>query len=130
MLATLRRPPPRGSAQSYVLQALLLRKDQIEYMRTRAIVQALVNKDAADDALKSYSEAQMPYLVGIKRTDRSQHISKLMSEVSRGPMAVSPVMQKQVKSKLKHRVVAREQVSQEEQLASTRRITKKIGGFL
>ena len=129
MLATLRKPPPRGSAQAHVLQALLLRKDQIEYMRTRAIVQALVNKDAADEALKNYSETQMPYLSRIKKDDRSQHIKRLMSEVARGPMAITPVMQKQVKSKLKTRVVERNQTSTEEQVAVHRRISKKLGGF-
>lgn len=130
MLATLRSPPPRGSAQAYVLQALLLRKDQIEYSRTRALVQAIVNKDAADDALKSYSEVLMPYLVRIKREDRNQHIKRLMDEVARGPMSITPVMQKQVRSKLKTRVVERDQVPTEEQLATTRRITKKLGGFM
>lgn len=129
MLATLRRLPPRGSAQSYVLQALLLRKDQIEYSRTRALVQAIVNKDAADEALKSYSEAQMPYLVRIKRDDRNQHIKRLMAEVARGAMSITPVMQKQVKSKLKTRVVERDQVSKEEQLQTARRISKKVGGY-
>ncbi len=99
-------------------------------MRTKALVQAIVNKDAADDALKSYGDAQMPYLSRIKRDDRNQHIKRLMSEVSKGPLAIAPVMQKQVKSKLKHRVVERDQVSKEEQLAATRKISKKIGGFI
>lgn len=129
MLATLRSPPPRGSAQAYVLQALLLRKDQIEYMRTKAIVQAIVNKEAADEALKSYSETVMPYLSRIKKDDRSQHIKRLMAEVARGPMAIAPVMQKQVKSKLKTRVVERDSSSQEEQVAVQRRIAKKLGGY-
>jgi len=127
MLATLRRPPPRGSVQAYVLQALLLRRDQVEYTRTRAIIQATINKDAADEALKVYRDTLMPYLSRIQKSDRNQHIKHLMDEVARGPMSIAPVMQKQVKSKLKTRHVAR---SAEEELASTRRITKKIGGHL
>lgn len=123
----MRRPPPRGSVQAYVLQALLLRRDQIEYFRTRALIQSIINKDAADDALKSFRDVLMPYMVRIQQTDRSQHIKYLMDEVARGPMSIAPVMQKQVKSKLKTRHVAR---SAEEELASTRRITKKIGGLL
>lgn len=113
--------------QSYVLQALLIRKDQIEYMRTRTIVQAIVNKDAADDALKSYREVQMPYLSRIQKNDRGQHIKKLMEEVARGPIGITPVMPKQVRSKLKTRVIQR---TKEEQLAQDRRISKKIGGIL
>ncbi len=130
MLATLRSPPPRGSAQALVLQALLLRKDQIEYMRTKAIVQAIVNKDAADETLKSYSETVMPYLTRIKRDDRNQHIKRLMSEVARGPMSIAPVMQKQVKSKLKTQVVQRDSNQQEEHVAATRRFSKRLGGYM
>lgn len=125
MLATLREPPPRGSVQSYVLQALIIRKDQIEYMKTRALVQALVNKEAADGALKEYSDAQMPYLPKIKKDDRSRHIGKLMEEVGRGAFSISPVMQKRVKSKMKTKVVQRS----EERLSQDRRLHKKIGGL-
>lgn len=96
-------------------------------MRTRAIVQAVVNKDAADDGLKNYADTLMPYMARIKKDDRSQHIKRLMEEVKRGPMSITPVMQKQVKSKLKTRVVER---STEEQVAATRRISKKLGGFM
>lgn len=96
-------------------------------MRTRAVIQSIINKDAADEALKGFRDTLMPYLVRIQKSDRNQHIKHLMDEVARGPMAIAPVMQKQVKSKLKTRHVAR---SAEEELASTRRITKKIGGLL
>ena len=109
------------------MQALLIRKDQIEYYRTRAVVQAMVNKEAADEALKNYRDAQMPYLVGIQKTDRSQHIQRLISEVARGPMAITPVMQKQVRSKLKARVVQR---TDEERVEFDRKLAKRIGGFL
>lgn len=126
MLATLRKPPPRGSAQAYVLQALLIKEDQIEYQRTRAIVQAITNKDAAEEALKSYRDAQMPYLARIQKNDRADHIKRLMSEVARGPMAITPVMQKQVKSKLKTRHVTRG----EEEVERSRRVGRKIGGIL
>jgi hypothetical protein len=91
------------------------------------LIQTVINKDAADEALKSFRDVLMPYLPKIQKDDRSQHIKRLMSEVARGPMSITPVMQKSVKSKLKTRHVTR---SAEEELASTRRITKKIGGFL
>jgi hypothetical protein len=97
-------------------------------MRTRAIVQAVVNKDAADEGLKNYSDHLMPYLVRIKKDDRQQHIKRLMDEVKRGALQVTPVMQKQVKSKLKTKVVEREQY-EEERVAATRRITKRLGGY-
>lgn len=122
---TLRRPPPRGSVQSYVLQALLIRKDHIEYTRTRAIIQAVINKDEANTALEVYRDTQMPYLPKVKKVDQQQHIKRLMSEVARGPMAITPVMQKQVRSRLKTKVIQRT----EEQVENSRRISRKIGGF-
>lgn len=124
---TLRRPPPRGSAQAYVLQALLIRRDHIEYTRTRAIVQAIVNKDEANKALDLYRDTQMPYLPRVKNSERQEVIKRLMSEVAKGPMAITPVMQKQVKSKLKTRVIQR---SAEERLESSRRMAKKMGGLI
>lgn len=96
-------------------------------MRTRAIVQALVNKDSADEALKAYRDTQMPYLPRIQKDDRQQHIKHLMDEVARGPIGITPVMTKQVRSRLKTKVIQR---SEEEHLAQSRRISKKIGGIL
>jgi len=125
---TLRRPPPRGSLQSHVLQALLIRKDQIEYMRTRALVQALVSKDDAQKALDDYRDAQMPYLPGVQKNERQNHIKNLMSEVARGAIGITPIMPKQVRSRLRTKIVQR--ATQEEQLAQSRRISKKIGGIL
>lgn len=127
MLATLREPPPRGSAQSYVLQALVIRKDQIEYMRTRALIQTLYDKEKANEALKDYREAQMPYYRKNQQDDRQRHIKLLMQEVSRGPIGIAPVMTKQVKSKLRQKVIQR---SSEEQLAQSRRVSNKIGGIV
>lgn len=116
--------------QAYVLQALLIRKDQIEYSRTRVIVQAMVtkaNQEAVDAALKDYRDAQMPYLRRVQNDDRSRHIKKLMEEVARGPIGITPVMQKRVSSKLKTRVVQR---TEEERLESSRHLSKKLGGHL
>lgn len=96
-------------------------------MRTRAVVQALVNKDAADEALKAYRDAQMPYLPRVQKDDRQRHIRLLMEEVARGPIGITPVMPKQVRSRLKTKVIHR---SEEEQLAQSRRISKRIGGIL
>lgn len=90
------------------------------------MVQATVNKEAADKALAEYRDAQLPYLPKVQQTDRSMHIKKLMEEVGRGEMSITPVMQKRVKSKMKHKVVQRD----EDQLAQMNRIARKIGGIV
>lgn len=69
----------------------------------------------------------MPYLPRVKNSERQEVIKRLMSEVAKGPMAITPVMQKQVKSKLKTRVIQR---SAEERLESSRRMAKKMGGLI
>lgn len=126
LLATLREPPPRGSVQAYILQALLIRKDQIEFLKVRAMVQATVNKEAADKALAEYRDAQLPYLPKVQKNDRSMHIKKLMEEVGRGEMRITPVMQKQVKSKMRHKVIQRN----DERFVQANRIAKKVGGIV
>lgn len=108
-----------------VLQALLIRKDQIEYLKNRAIIQALVDKEKAQEALDAYRDSQFPYFQKIQRDQRSEHIKRLAAEVQRGPLAVTPLVQKRVRSKLKTRVVERE-----ETLEDSRRLSRKISGYL
>lgn len=93
----------------------------------QAIVLGGKDHSVANKALEEYRDTQMPYLPRIQSNDRQQHIKKLMSEVARGPISITPVMQRQVRSKLKTRVVQR---SEEEQLAASRRLSRKIGGIL
>lgn len=109
------------------MQALILKRDRIEYAKTRALLQGIVNKEAADGALKEYLHAQMPYLARAQKDERQQHIKRLVDEVARGPMRVTPVMTKQVKSRLKSRVVQR---SAEEQSALAKNVSKRIGGYV
>jgi hypothetical protein len=110
----------------FVLQALIIKKDHIEYMKTRVLAQALVNKEATDKALDEYRDLQMPYLARQKKDERSEHIKQLMSEVNKGALTVTPVMQKRVTSKMHTKVVKRS----EEHVASANRVTKKLGGVL
>ncbi len=121
------KPPPRGSVQEYVLQELILHRDRIDYLKTRAIIQSVYEREKADEALKEYKDAQFPYLQKIQGEDRRQHIQKLMSEVGRGALQITPVVQKRVTSRLKTRIVQR---SQEEQRESERKLSKKLGEFL
>jgi hypothetical protein len=116
MLATLSRPPPRGSLQEAVLQALLIKKGQIEYLRTRAIVQAIVNHEEAESALLAYRSAALPYLERVEERTKKEHLARLLKEIDRGPLSVTPIMQPRVGSKLRAR--ARGEIS------------KKIGGYL
>jgi len=90
------------------------------------MVQATVNKEAADKALADYRDAQLPYLPKVQKNDRSMHIKKLMEEVGRGEMRITPVMQKQVKSKMRHKVIQRDDA----RATQANRIAKKVGGIV
>ena len=128
LLATLKAPPPRGSVQSYILQALLLKREQIDYMRTRAIVQALVNKEAGQAAMDLLREVQFPYFKATQQRDREHHIKKLMDEVSKGPLVITPHIEKRVRSRLKTRVLQR---TASERADSANRISRKLSqGYL
>lgn len=110
------------------MQALLIKKDQIEYAKTRAIIQGVVNGEKAQEALDEYRDLQFPYFQKMQKVQRSSHIKQLMDEVKRGGLVITPVGQpKRVKSKLKTRVVER---ANDEQVEVMRRVSKKIGSYL
>lgn len=91
----------------------------------KAVVQAVVNHEAAQEALDSFREAQIPYYESQQKKHRSEHIKKLMEEVNKGPIKITRVYGKpNVKSALRTRVVKRERV-QNERLS---RLSKKMGG--
>lgn len=126
MLATLREPPPRGSVQDIILQALIVKKDQIEYAKTKVIVQTLFDKEKAQEALEEYRDLQFPYYQGVQRKEREANIKRLMAEVTQGAMTVTPLWSPKVKSKLKTKVIER---SPEEQVEVGKRLSKRLGGF-
>lgn len=102
-----------------------MRRDQSEYWKVKAIVQAVVNHEAAQEALDSFREVQIPYYEGQQKKQRAEHIKKLMEEINRGPLQITRVYGKPgVKSSLRTRVVKRERV-QNERLS---RLSKKMGG--
>jgi hypothetical protein len=132
MLATMSEPPPRGSLQESVLQVLLVRLDQVDYAKTRALVTAIINasKEGIDETQKeldAYRDLQFPYYKNIQKTERSDHIKRLQQEVARGPLVVTAMPEKRMKSKLKTRVVER---MTPEQRATSRRLSKKLGRLM
>jgi hypothetical protein len=127
MLATLREPPPRGSIKEALLQALIVRRDQIEYTKTRALVQAFINHEEAQKGLDTYRDALFPYFQKQQKDQRQSHIQRLIAEVSRGPLSVTPIEQRKARSKLKTRIVER---SKDEAVEATRRLSKRIGGYV
>lgn len=119
-------PPPRGSLQDIVLQALLIRKDQIEYAKTRAIVQAIFDKEKSQEALDQYRDAQFPYYQKLHRKERDEQVKQLQDWVGRGSISVTPLWNKKARSKLKTKVIERDKADRVE---ATRRVSRKMKGY-
>lgn len=110
--------------QAHILQALFIAREQIDFYRTRALIKALVDKEHLQEAFDDYRNAIFPFYSKMQDVDRQQHIKRLISEVGRGALAVTPLSTPKVKSKLKTKVVQRP----DEMAQATRRVARKIGG--
>jgi ACT domain-containing protein len=122
----LHEPPPRGSLQDIVLQALLIRKDQIEYAKTRAIVQAIYDKENAQTALDQYRDAQFPYYQKLNRQEKDDRIKQLKEWIGQGSMTIRPLWAKKAKSRLKTKALSRDPADRAE---ATRRVSRKMKGY-
>lgn len=65
--------------------------DVIDYLRTRALVAAIVDKDKAQEALDNFRDNRIPYYKASKQRDKEHHIKRLMGEVGRGALSIKPV---------------------------------------
>jgi hypothetical protein len=112
LLQTLRAPPPKGSLRELVLTLLIIKKEQIEYQKVRALAQAIVDQKAGVEAFADYSEAAFPWKKTQKKRDSAQFIDFLNEEIKRGPISIDLTKQeKKVVSKLRTKMVQAEQVS-------------------
>ena len=107
LLASLREPPPTGSLQESVLLLYVLKKEQIEHARTRALAQAIVSKDKGKEVFDDYMKTAFPWLEAQKKNTHTDVIKALNAEVKRagaGGMGIRPLWQapKQSKRKTKH----------------------------
>jgi hypothetical protein len=107
MLATLREPPPVGSLREALLISLWLQKEQMEFAQTFAIIQTMVNKDKAKEALEDYRKARFPWIESSKNKQKAEDIKKLMEEIKRGALAIAPMASPKLRSRLKTRIVQR-----------------------
>lgn len=108
--------------------ALMLKIDQIEFCKTKAIVQAVVGADEAQKALDAYREVRMPYLEKVKERDKEKHVKMLMNEILKGPLAISPIFtEKKVKSRMKTLVAEK---MTPDQRAALNRLSNKFGRVL
>lgn len=86
---------------------LILKKEQIESYKLRALAQAIINKEKGPDAFTEFREASFPWIKTQQKRDQAAHIKILEAEVRRGVLGVTPLVDntRQVRSRLKTKVV-------------------------
>jgi hypothetical protein len=100
---------------------LILKKDEIDLHRTRALLQSVINKEAGPEAFKELFSAAFPWVKIAKKREESEIIQRLQEEIKRGPLAVF-VSQDTFRSRLK----AKKVVNREEAAPLIARLTNKL----
>ncbi len=89
----------------------MIRRDIVDMVKTKAIVQSIVKQEAGKEAWEGYFKEAFPWVATAQTMERQDHIKKLMSEVRRGPIKVTQVFdaQKTMRSRLRTKVIERRQ---------------------
>jgi hypothetical protein len=88
----------------------VLKKEQIEHSRLRALAQAIINKEKGKDVFDEYMKVAFPWLETAKQRDKTNHVRILMEEVKKGTLGIKPLWQEtKMRSRLRTRVVEREE---------------------
>jgi hypothetical protein len=86
----------------------VLKKEQIEHARLRALAQAVISKDKGKEAFDEYMKVAFPWLATTKRREKDDHLKVLFAEVKKGGLSIKPLWEEKMRSRLKHRVVERD----------------------
>lgn len=109
----------------------VLKKEQIEHVRLRALAQAIVDKDQGKEVFEEYMQVAFPWLKTQKKRDVDEHMRLLNEEVKRGGLEViQPLwMKDKVRSRMKTRVVEREAATPADQTRMNR-VYDKLGRII
>lgn len=105
----------------------VLKKEQIEHARLRALAQAIIAKDKGKEVFDEYMRVAFPWLETKKRREKDDHIKVLLEEVKKGGLSIKPLWQEKMHSRLKHRVVEREKVPVVRSKAEQDRLYARLG---
>ena len=86
----------------------VLKREQVEHVRLRALAQAIINKEKGPEVFDEYMKIAFPWLESKKQREKSDHVQILMDEVKKGGLAIKPLWQEQkIRSRMKTKVVER-----------------------
>lgn len=84
----------------------VLKKEQVEHARLRALAQAIIAKEKGKEVFDEYMKVAFPWLETQKSRDKEDHVRILMEEVKKGALGIKPLWQDQpMRSRMKTLVV-------------------------
>lgn len=86
---------------------LLMKLENIEHARTRALAQILIDQEAGSKAFEEYMKIAFPYMEASKSRDKAEVMKAMNEFIKAGPIGVRPLPMPKMRSKLKTRVVNR-----------------------
>lgn len=98
-----------GSIQELVLTLLLMKREQIEHARLRALAQIQIDPKQGMTAFEEYMKLAFPWAETVKKRETAAHMKLLEAEIKKGPLAVTAARDetKKMRSRLKAKVVER-----------------------
>lgn len=115
-----------GSLRESLLIALWLQREQMEFSQTFVFIQTMADRSKAKEAFDEYRKTRFPWIESSKEKRKAEDIKKLMEEVKRGALAITPMVSPKLRSRLKAKVVERQvggvKITKEQQ-----QIYEKIG---
>ena len=114
MLRTLKEPPEKDSPREVALTYFIIRLEDIDHSKIRAIAQLILNPEKGKETFDEYMKTAFPYLVTAMLRDKDALQKQLMEEVKRGPMEVKQLERPMDKKGNKARVISRAQYAAEQ----------------
>jgi len=100
--------PKHGSIQESVLSLVILKKEEIEAAKTRALLQGMLKQDAGPEAWADFFKLAFPWVQVAKKRDEAEVIKRLQEEIKRGPLQITAQHDNKFRSRLKTKVVQRQ----------------------
>ncbi len=86
---------------------LLIKKEDIEHAKFRALAQIQISKKEGVEAFEEYMKVAFPYLQAEKQKRHSAAIKVLEAEIKRGAFSIRPQQPLVMKSKMRGRILSR-----------------------
>jgi hypothetical protein len=110
----LQAPPEKDSPREVALTYLIIRLEDIEHSKLRAVAQLILQPDKGKEAFDDYMKTAFPYLTVAHARDKDAIQAQLAEEVARGPLHVSALAKPADEKKVNARRVTRAQYDAEQ----------------